>query len=132
MLAFNHESPRRAPEFVTRKVSRHVARIKLGLADKLKMGNLEGRRDWGFAPDYVRAMWLMLQQPAPDDFVIATGVTHSVKELLGDCVFTCRPGLAEICGGGSRSAASRGRDRSAETPAKQTRFSAEKPRTGYI
>ena len=81
-IAFNHESPRRAPEFVTRKVSRQVARIKLGLADKLKMGNLEGRRDWGFAGDYVRAMWLMLQQPAPDDFVIATGVTHSVKELL--------------------------------------------------
>src|SRR5436305_4061132 len=81
-IAFNHESPRRAPEFVTRKVSRQVARIKLGLANKLKMGNLEGRRDWGFAGDYVRAMWLMLQQPAPDDFVIATGVTHSVKELL--------------------------------------------------
>ncbi|MFL6388482.1 MAG: GDP-mannose 4,6-dehydratase [Terriglobales bacterium] len=81
-IAFNHESPRRAPEFVTRKVSRQVARIKLGLADKLKMGNLEGRRDWGFAGDYVRAMWLMLQQPTADDFVIATGVTHSVKELL--------------------------------------------------
>ncbi len=81
-IAFNHESPRRSPEFVTRKVSRQVARIKLGLADKLKMGNLEGRRDWGFAGDYVRAMWLMLQQPAADDFVIATGVTHSVKELL--------------------------------------------------
>jgi GDPmannose 4,6-dehydratase len=81
-IAFNHESPRRAPEFVTRKVSLQVARIKLGLADQIKMGNLEGRRDWGFAGDYVRAMWLMLQQPQPDDFVIATGVTHSVKELL--------------------------------------------------
>jgi GDPmannose 4,6-dehydratase len=81
-IAFNHESPRRGPEFVTRKVSRQVARIKRGLADQLKMGNLEGRRDWGFAGDYVRAMWLMLQQAAPDDFVIATGVTHSVKELL--------------------------------------------------
>jgi GDPmannose 4,6-dehydratase len=81
-IAFNHESPRRAPEFVTRKVSRQVARIKLGLADKLKMENLDGRRDWGFAGDYVRAMWLMLQQPAPEDFVIATGVTHSVKQLL--------------------------------------------------
>ncbi len=81
-IAFNHESPRRAPEFVTRKVSRQVARIKLGLADKIKLGNIEGRRDWGFAGDYVRAMWLMLQQPTPDDFVIATGVTHSVKELL--------------------------------------------------
>jgi GDPmannose 4,6-dehydratase len=82
-IAFNHESPRRAPEFVTRKVSRQVARIKLGLAEKIKMGNIEGRRDWGFAGDYVRAMWLMLQQPTPQDFVIATGVTHSVKQLLG-------------------------------------------------
>jgi len=81
-IAFNHESPRRAPEFVTRKVSRQVARIKLGLADRIKVGNIEGRRDWGFAGDYVRAMWLMLQQPTPDDFVIATGVTHSVKQLL--------------------------------------------------
>lgn len=81
-IAFNHESPRRALEFVTRKVSRQVARIKLGLDDKIKMGNIEGRRDWGFAGDYVRAMWLMLQQSTPDDFVIATGVTHSVKELL--------------------------------------------------
>src|SRR6201998_1320959 len=81
-IAFNHESPRRAPEFITRKVSRQVARIKLGLADELKVGNVEGRRDWGFAGDYARAMWLMLQQPAPEDFVIATGVTHSVKELL--------------------------------------------------
>ena len=63
-------------------MSRQVARIKLGLADKVKMGNLESRRDWGFAGDYVRAMWLMLQQPKPEDFVIATGVTHSVKELL--------------------------------------------------
>jgi GDPmannose 4,6-dehydratase len=81
-IAFNHESPRRGPEFVTRKVSRQVAHIKLGLASKIKMGNIEGRRDWGFAGDYVRAMWLMLQQPTPDDFVIATGVTHSVKELL--------------------------------------------------
>jgi GDPmannose 4,6-dehydratase len=81
-IAFNHESPRRAPEFITRKVSRQVARIKLGLADKINVGNIEGRRDWGFAGDYVLAMWLMLQQPQPDDFVIATGVTHSVKELL--------------------------------------------------
>lgn len=81
-ISFNHESPRRGVEFVTRKVSQQVARIKLGLAGKLKMGNLEGRRDWGFAGDYVRAMWMMLQQRQPDDFVIATGVTHSVKELL--------------------------------------------------
>ena len=81
-IAFNHESPRRSVEFVTRKVSHQVARIKLGMASKLKMGNIEARRDWGFAGDTVRAMWLMLQQSQPDDFVVATGVTHSVKELL--------------------------------------------------
>lgn len=81
-ISFNHESPRRGVEFVTRKVAQQVARIKLGQTEKLKMGNLEGRRDWGFAGDYVRAMWLMLQQAQPEDFVIATGVTHSVKELL--------------------------------------------------
>ncbi len=81
-MLFNHESPRRGLEFVTRKVSDGVARIKLGLADALPMGNLDARRDWGFAGDYVRAMWLMLQQEQPDDFVIATGVSHSVKELV--------------------------------------------------
>ncbi len=81
-ISFNHESPRRGIEFVTRKVAQQAARIKLGLGDKVRMGNLDGRRDWGFAGDYVRAMWMMLQQSQPDDFVIATGVTHSVKELL--------------------------------------------------
>jgi GDPmannose 4,6-dehydratase len=81
-IAFNHESPRRGTEFVTRKVTQQVARIKLGLADKLKMGNLDVQRDWGFAGDYVRAMWMILQQPEPDDFVIATGRPHSVRALL--------------------------------------------------
>ena len=81
-MGFNHESPRRGMEFVTRKVTHQVARIKCGLAKKLMMGNLEAKRDWGFAGDYVRAMWLILQQPAPDDFVLATGETHSVRELL--------------------------------------------------
>jgi GDPmannose 4,6-dehydratase len=81
-MLFNHESPRRGVEFVTRKVTHGVARIKLGLADSLPMGNLDARRDWGFAGDYVRAMWLMLQQAQPDDYVIATGVSHSVKELI--------------------------------------------------
>ena len=81
-ILFNHESPRRGLEFVTRKVSDGVARIKLGRADSLALGNLDAQRDWGFAGDYVRAMWLMLQQPAPDDFVIATGVSHSVRELV--------------------------------------------------
>ena len=81
-ILFNHESPRRGIEFVTRRVSYNVARIKLGLQRKLKMGNLEAERDWGFAGDYVRAMWLMLQQEKPDDFVIATGQTHTVRHLL--------------------------------------------------
>ncbi len=81
-ILFNHESPRRGLEFVTRKVTDGVARIKLGLADKLLMGNLDARRDWGFAGDYVRAMWLMLQQAEADDYVVSTGETHSVRELL--------------------------------------------------
>ena len=81
-ILFNHESPRRGLEFVTRKVSDGVARIKLGLADHLSLGNLDAHRDWGFAGDYVRAMWLMLQQETADDYVIATGVSHSVRELV--------------------------------------------------
>jgi GDPmannose 4,6-dehydratase len=81
-ILFNHESPRRGIEFVTRKVSYSVARIKLGLQRKMKIGNLEAERDWGFAGDYVRAMWLMLQQENPGDYVIATDITHSVKRLL--------------------------------------------------
>jgi GDPmannose 4,6-dehydratase len=81
-ILFNHESPRRGLEFVTRKVTDGVARIKLGLTDSLKLGNLDAHRDWGYAGDYVRAMWMMLQQDAPDDYVIATGVSHSVKELV--------------------------------------------------
>jgi GDPmannose 4,6-dehydratase len=81
-MLFNHESPRRGLEFVTRKVSDGVARIKLGLAPALTLGNLDAHRDWGFAGDYVRAMWLMLQQERPDDYVIATGVSHSVRELV--------------------------------------------------
>jgi len=80
-ILFNHESPRRGVEFVTRKVTDGVARIKLGLADHLSLGNLDACRDWGFAGDYVRAMWLMLQQDQPDDYVIATGVSHSVRTL---------------------------------------------------
>ncbi|MSO46114.1 MAG: GDP-mannose 4,6-dehydratase [Acidobacteria bacterium] len=81
-MLFNHESPRRGLEFVTRKVTDGVARIKLGLSDSLAMGNLDAYRDWGFAGDYVRAMWLMLQQDQPDDYVVATGVSHSVRELV--------------------------------------------------
>jgi GDPmannose 4,6-dehydratase len=81
-ILFNHESPRRGVEFVTRKVTDGVARIKLGLADHLALGNLDAMRDWGFAGDYVRAMWLMLQQPKADDYVIATGISHSVKDLV--------------------------------------------------
>jgi GDPmannose 4,6-dehydratase len=81
-ILFNHESPRRGPEFVTRKVSQAVARIALGMQDQLSLGNLDAKRDWGFAGDYVDAMWRMLQQDEPDDYVVATGVTHSVSELV--------------------------------------------------
>ena len=79
---FNHESPRRGLEFVTRKITHHVAKIKLGLADEIRLGNLDARRDWGFAGDYVEAMWRMVQQDTPDDYVVATGETHSVEEFL--------------------------------------------------
>jgi GDPmannose 4,6-dehydratase len=81
-ILFNHEAPRRGKEFVTRKISDGVARIKLGLAKELRLGNLDAQRDWGYAGDYVRAMWLMLQQSEPDDFVIATGRTHSVRDFV--------------------------------------------------
>lgn len=81
-ILFNHESPRRGKEFVTRKIARGVAQVKLGLQSSLALGNLQAKRDWGFAGDYVEAMWLMLQQNAPDDFVIATGRTHSVEEFV--------------------------------------------------
>jgi len=83
-ILFNHESPRRGETFVTRKITRAIARIKAGLQSKLFLGNLEAKRDWGYAPDYVEAMWLMLQQDEPDDFVIGTGESHSVKEFLGE------------------------------------------------
>ncbi len=81
-ILFNHESPRRGKEFVTRKVTDAVARIKLGVQEKLRLGNLEAMRDWGFSGDYVRAMWLMLQQHQPDDYVVASGVKHSVRDLV--------------------------------------------------
>ncbi|MFN2202289.1 MAG: GDP-mannose 4,6-dehydratase [Caldilineaceae bacterium] len=81
-ILFNHESPRRGLEFVTHKITDAVARIKLGMTDELRLGNMEARRDWGYAADYVRAMWLILQQDAPDDYVVATGETHSVQEFV--------------------------------------------------
>ena len=87
-ILFNHESPRRGENFVTRKITRSVGRIKVGLQNKLLLGNLEAKRDWGFAGDYVEAMWLMLQQEHPDDYVIATGETHSVQEFL-ELAFGC-------------------------------------------
>ncbi|MFH1921919.1 MAG: GDP-mannose 4,6-dehydratase [Planctomycetota bacterium] len=87
-ILFNHESPRRGKEFVTRKITDAVARIKLGLRKKLLLGNLDAKRDWGFAGDYVRAMWLMLQQDGPDDYVVATGQQHSVGELV-ELAFDC-------------------------------------------
>ncbi|HYT29494.1 MAG TPA: GDP-mannose 4,6-dehydratase, partial [Actinomycetota bacterium] len=87
-LVVTHNSPRRGLEFVTRKVTNGVARIKLGLQGEIALGNLDSKRDWGFAGDYVRAMWLMLQQPEPDDYVIGTGVTHSVREMVA-LAFRC-------------------------------------------
>ena len=87
-ILFNHESPLRGLEFVTRKITNTVAKIKLGLEDKLKLGNLDAKRDWGYAKDYVKAMWLMLQQPKPETFVIATNETHSVKEFT-EAAFAC-------------------------------------------
>ncbi len=81
-ILFNHESPRRGLEFVTRKITHHVAQIKLGLINELRLGNLDARRDWGYAGDYVEAMWLMLQQDSPDDYVVSSGETHSVQEFL--------------------------------------------------
>jgi GDPmannose 4,6-dehydratase len=87
-ILFNHESPRRGFEFVTRKISLGVAKIKQGFDDKLVLGNLEAKRDWGYAGDYIKAMWLMLQQDKPDDYVVATGETHSVKEFV-DIAFGC-------------------------------------------
>lgn len=83
-ILFNHESPRRGETFVTRKITRAVARIKAGLQEKLYLGNLDAKRDWGYAKEYVEAMWLILQQDSPDDYVIATGETHSVREFLGE------------------------------------------------
>jgi GDPmannose 4,6-dehydratase len=87
-ILFNHESPRRGVEFVTRKISDGAARIKMGLARDLRLGNLEARRDWGFAGDYVEAMWTMLQQDEPDTFVVGTGETHSVREFC-EIAFGC-------------------------------------------
>lgn len=81
-ILFNHESPRRGLEFVTRKITHHVAKIKLGMTNELRLGNLDARRDWGYAKDYVKAMWLMLQQEKPDDYVVATGETYSVEDFL--------------------------------------------------
>jgi GDPmannose 4,6-dehydratase len=87
-ILFNHESPRRGLEFVTKKVTNSVAKIKLGLSDSLYLGNLDAKRDWGYAKDYVEAMWLMLQQDNPDDYVISTGQSHSVKEWI-EAAFRC-------------------------------------------
>ena len=96
-ILFNHESPLRGIEFVTRKITDGVARIKLGLAQELPLGNLEAKRDWGHARDYVRAMWLMLQQDTPDDYVVATGRTTSVREILRAGVRSCGAGLPGPC-----------------------------------
>ena len=87
-ILFNHESERRGIEFVTRKITDGVAKIKLGLSDYITLGNLDSKRDWGYAPDYVECMWLMMQQDSPDDYVIATGKAYSIREFL-DVAFSC-------------------------------------------
>ena len=95
-ILFNHESPRRGESFVTRKITLGATRIKEGLQRKLVMGNLDAKRDWGFAGDYVRAMWLMLQQDEPDDYIVATGETHSVREFLEMAFAHARPRLPRL------------------------------------
>ena len=96
-ILFNHESPRRGETFVTRKITRAAARIKLGLQDRLYLGNLDAQRDWGYAKEYVEMMWLMLQQDQPDDYVVATGETHSVREFCAGGVRPARPRLEAVC-----------------------------------
>ena len=128
-ILFNHESPRRGLEFVTRKVTDAVARIKHGLQQELRFGNLDARRDWGFAGDYVQAMWLMLQQEEPDDYVVATGESHSVHELVQHRLRARRARLAEVRG--DRPDRSSGPPRStccSATPARRARSSAGSPR----
>ena len=95
-ILFNHESPRRGETFVTRKITRAVAAIKCGLQKELFLGNLDAKRDWGYAPEYVEAMWLMLQQDKPDDYVIATGETHTVQEFLEHAFAHVRPRLEGV------------------------------------
>ena len=108
-MLFNHESPRRGLEFVTRKVTHGVARIAAGLDDKLSLGNLDAQRDWGFAGDYVRAMWLMLQRDEPDDFVVSTGETHSVRESVRDRLRPRRARLGRARGRGRAASSARPR-----------------------
>ncbi len=115
-ILFNHESVRRGETFLTRKVTRAVARIKAGLQDKLYLGNLEARRDWGFAPEYVEAMWLMLQQDQPDDFVIATGEAHTVKQFVELAFAAGRPRLGALRRGRPALPASGRGGRSARRP----------------
>ena len=109
-ILFNHEGPRRGLEFVTRKVTNAVARIKLGLQTDIVLGNLDSKRDWGYAGDYVKAMWMMLQQDEPDDYVIATGKTHSIEDLVSTGLPRGRHrGLARLRPPGSRSSSARPR-----------------------
>ena len=118
-ILFNHESPRRGETFVTRKITRAAARIKVGLQDKLYLGNLDARRDWGFAGDYVEAMWRMLQQDEPDDYVVATGESHSVREFLEAVFARLEPRLAEARG-----------DRPALLPPRRGRLPGGRPAQG--
>ena len=96
-ILFNHESPRRGTNFVTNKVAKEAVKIKLGLSNELKLGNLEASRDWGHVKDYVEAMWLMLQHDKPEDFVCSTGISHTVKDLVKYVFNVFRFGLGKIC-----------------------------------
>ena len=121
-ILFNHESPRRGETFVTRKITRAVARIKAGLQDKLYLGNLDAKRDWGYAPDYVEAMWLMLQPDEPDDYVVATGETHSVREFARDRLRPRRPRLGRATSRSTRATSARPRStRCSATRARRAR-----------
>ncbi len=131
-ILFNHESPRRGLEFVTRKVTDGVARIKLGLAKDLRLGNLRAHRDWGFAGDYVRAMWQMLQQDEADDYVIATGESHSVQELVEIAFELRRPRLAEATSSKIRRSSGPPRSiTSSATPSKAREKFGWKPTTNF-
>jgi GDP-mannose 4,6-dehydratase len=128
-ILFNHEGPRRGLEFVTRKVTNAVARIKLGLQHEIVLGNLDSKRDWGYAGDYVKAMWMMLQQDAPDDYVVATGKTYSIEDLVRRAFAESASTTGSATSARTRSSSVRPRSTcSSATPPRPRRSSAGSPR----